>query len=419
MVDESGRRYLDTRNNVCHVGHCNEKVARAVAQQVFTLNTNTRYLHVNMCDLARRLVQTMPKGSELERSGVCVFANSGTEANDLALRMARAFTKKKGVVVLDGAYHGHSVATMEISPYKYRKENKNPDYVEVALKPDAYRGRQSSKAYISDVKVKVDLLEKKGFGVSAFFFESFQSCAGLVVPPPTYLNAVVDLVHSRGGICICDEVQTALGRAVDNEDQWYAFETLLPKGQAPDIVTIGKPLGNGMPIACVITTKAIAEAFAEGPEYFNTFGGNPVCCAAALAVLEEIPRLRKNAIAVGNYLKEKLFSIAAKQHRHRPVVTIGDVRGSGLYLGVDLVTDFDSRQPATQAAAFICSALLREHSILTTLDGPFHNVIVIKPPLCFSLKDADYFLDALLSHMDNLATLPAHILLAAGDTPNT
>ena len=351
------------------------------------------------------------------------------QANDLALRMARAFTKKKGVIVLDGAYHGHTLATMEISPYKHRKDGcpttTKPEFVEVAVQPDAYRGRQSAKAYAADVKAKVDaLLERRRpddetTGVAAMVVESIMSVAGVVVPPPTYLKAAFAIVRGSGGICICDEVQTGLGRAIHDEDKWYAFEL---HGVDPDIVTLGKPMGNGMPIAAVIATQKIADAFAHGPEYFNTFGGNPVCCAAALAVLDEVDaaNLRQNAVLVGNHLRNRLTSRIHSDHNDlgkRPVVTIGDLRGAGLYLGIDLVTDFESRQPATNAANLLCSALVEKHHILTTLDGAGNNVLVVKPPLVFSIQDANFFLDALFTEMDHLATLPQPFLDHAIRTP--
>jgi len=460
MRDSSGTWFLDTRNNVCHVGHCNRRVARAVARQVALVNTNTRYLHPNVCALARRLVETMPRGSKLRAAGVCVFVNSGSEANDLALRMARAFTKKRGVLVLDGAYHGHTLGTVGISPYKFfgggeggcggesqgDRKMKYPDlkadFTECATKPDTYRGRQSAKAFAADVEAKIESLKKKKktfigefkkdddedifvekeeeedpgggvVGIAAMFVESFMSVAGVVVPPPTYLKRAFEVVRSAGGVCVCDEVQTGLGRAVDSEDQWYAFEQ---HGVDPDVVTLGKPLGNGMPVGAVVASREIADAFADdGPEYFNTFGGNPVCCAAALAVLDEVQfgGLRANAVDVGAYLKSRITdrmrecsSDDPKGPTRRPAVTVGDLRGTGLYLGLELVTDFDSRQPATNAASLLCTALKERHHILTTLDGPFHNVIVLKPPLTFSKKDADLFVDALFDEIDHLATLP-------------
>jgi len=310
------------------------------------------------------------------------------------------------------------------------------------------------------------------------------SVAGVIVPPPTYLQQAFKYVRKRGGVCICDEIQTGLGRTADTDfpNIWYAFERHQVE---PDIVTLGKPLGNGMPIACVVTTRKIADAFATGPEYFNTFGGNPVCCAAALVVLDLVEdSLRKNAIRVGTYLKQRLTQelcgqdsssidddesfkhlvvsnirerekekknyikkqktrrsssagtyssdsevddIYAKEKsqitpprvskRPRSVVTIGDVRGAGLYLGIEFVTNFASRQPATAAASLLCSALVQKHQILTSLDGPYQNVLVIKPPLCFSKQNAATFINALKTEMLHLDTLPPEYLAGVAPTP--
>ncbi|KAJ8601895.1 hypothetical protein CTAYLR_002664 [Chrysophaeum taylorii] len=404
MRDEKGRAYLDTRNNVAHVGHAHPAVARAVATQVHTLNTNTRYLHPNVCALARKLVETMPAGSELRETGVVFFVNSGSEANDLALRLCAAYTKRRGVVVVDGAYHGHTKSVAGISPYKYAYLGGKPDAVEAVPTPDVYRGSASAESARRDTAAAARKLREDGRGVSAFFVESGMSVAGVVMAPEGWMRAAFETVRGAGGLCVADEVQTAMGRT---GRWWYAFEA---HGVFPDLVTLGKPLGNGMPLAAVVVVGRCADEFAKGPEYFNTFGGNPVCCAAGLSVFDVLKaeRLRNNATAVGNHLVRRLRAIGEDASLDR--VTVGDVRGIGLFLGADLVTDRTTKTPATRYASLLCSALVQRHNILTSLDGPGDNVIVIKPPMCFSIRDADRFLDALHTELRRLNVLPPPIL---------
>lgn len=392
MTDENGVSYLDTRNNVPHVGHSHPRVASAVADQVHTLNTNTRYLHPNVCELAKRLVETMPPG-ELRDTGVVFFVNSGSEANDLALRLCRVHTKRRGVIVVDRGYHGHTMAVLGLSPYKYNHPlvGGKPDEVEEIPAPETYRGGsvESPKTVMSRA---ISALRSRNHDLCAFFMESGMSVAGVVVPPDGYLRDAYAAVRESGGLCVADEVQTGIGRTGNS---WYAFEG---HGVVPDIVTLGKPLGNGMPLAAVVAVGRCAETFAQGPEYFNTFGGNPVCAAAGLAVLDVVvdDRLRENASRVGDYLASQLRLLT---FGNDGLVHVGDVRGSGLFLGAELVTNVKSKEPATLEASLICSNLVHKHHILTTLDGEFDNVIVIKPPLCFSIRDAKIFLRALESEM--------------------
>lgn len=413
MFDAAGTAYLDTRNNVAHVGHSDVAVATAVANQVATLNTNTRYLHPNVCELARRLVETMPAGSELRETGIVFFVNSGSEANDLALRLCRCYTGRRGTVVVDRAYHGHTLAAIGLSPYKYLHSSfggrGKPDEVEAARAPDTYRRGASAADAKGDMNAAIDALEERGHNLACFFVESGMSVAGVVVAPDGYLREAYAVVRARGGLCVADEIQTGLGRTGD----WYAFQT---HGAAPDLVTLGKPLGNGMPLAAVVCVGRVAEAFAKGPEYFNTFGGNPVCCAAGLAVLDvvERDRLRENAVEVGAYVADRL-----RRLRSLPgcPVHVGDVRGAGLFLGADLVVDLATKEPATKAASLICSNLVHKHHILTSLDGQHDNVLVIKPPLCFSRRDADLFLAALEAEMRHLASLGPGALANVAHTP--
>lgn len=400
LVDESGRVFLDTRNNVAHVGHANPAVADAVAQQVAALNTNTRYLHPNVCELSKRLLATMPAGLS---DGVVFFVNSGSEANDLALRLARAANRRgsERCLVVEHAYHGHTVSVLGLSPYKYEHSSfggkGKPSWVTKCVAPDTYRGPHrgpdAGAKYAASVE---DACKAAGAeGVCAFFIESGMSVAGVLVPPKGYLAACYAAVRCAGGVCIADEVQTGVGRVGDH---WWAFEQ---QGVVPDIVTMGKPFGNGMPLAAVVCTRALSDAFASGPEYFNTFGGNPVCAAAGLAVLGVIERdgLRAHAASTGEWLRGALRSLADEAAG----ALIGDVRGMGLFIGVEFVRDRVTLEPATAETNRLCSRLKDAHLILTSIDGPHDNVLVIKPPLCFSVADAATLVSAMRTELCALA----------------
>lgn len=380
LYDAEGREYLDCVNNVAHVGHCHPKVVEAGIAQMRQLNTNTRYLHELLTKFAERLTATLP--SPLS---VAYFTCSGSEANELALRMARTHTARSGVVVLDAAYHGNSSSLIEMSPYKHAGPGGKgaPSWVQVAELPDTYRGRHrgpdAGQRYAAEVEDRV----KRG-DVAAFFVESAPGCGGQIILPPNYLQFAFASTRKAGALCVADEVQTGLGRAGSH---FWMFET---QGVVPDIVTIGKPLGNGHPMAAVVTTPAIAKSFANGMEYFNTFGGNPVSCAIGLAVLEVISdeKLQGHAAQLGEYLLAGLRRLA---QRH-PL--IGDVRGRGLFLGVELVTDRGTQAPAAAEATRIINRL-RERGVLLSTDGPLHNVLKIKPPMVFSRADADRLIEAL------------------------
>jgi len=406
LFDERGRKFLDTRNNVCHVGHAHPRVAAAVAQQVAVLNTNTRYLHPNVCLLAQRLASTFPRGSGLE---VCFFVNSGSEANDLAVRLAFARTGSREVVVVDHGYHGHTQQTIEISPYKF--DHKGGEGVKTNIHkvpcPCTFRGPHlgpdAGQRYAEYVEAACR--SAPGGKVAAFFVESGMSVGGVILPPSGYLQACYQAVRAAGGVCVADEVQVGFGRFGEH---FWGFEQ---QGVMPDIVTMGKPFGNGMPLAAVVTTKSVAESFNNGLEYFNTFGGNPVCCAAGLAVLDVLQEehLQANAAEVGAYLRERLSVLA----QTRPL--IGDVRGCGLFVGVELVRNHTSLEPATPETSAVCARMKDDHQILMSIDGPHDNVLVIKPPLCFSRDDVDTLIQAMDAVM---ATLPADLATnSTGHTP--
>ncbi|HEX6027234.1 MAG TPA: aminotransferase class III-fold pyridoxal phosphate-dependent enzyme, partial [Solirubrobacter sp.] len=342
LYDADGRRYLDLVNNVAHVGHCHPRVVAAGARQMAELNTNTRYLHRSVIDYARALAATLP-----DPLHVCFFVNSGSEANDLALRLADAHTGRDEVIVLDHAYHGHLSSTIAISPYKLSEP----------------RARVAEPGSLDSLRAQID-------APAAFFVEPIQGCAGQVVHPSGYLGEAFAAVREAGGLCVADEVQTGFGRVGEH---FWAFELY---GVVPDIVTLGKPIGNGHPLAAVVTTPDVAASFVTGMEYFNTFGGNPVSAEIGLAVLDVIrdERLQANALAMG----ERMLSGFAR---------LGlPARGHGLFLGVPL---------EDRARAAAVKEALKARGVLISTDGPNDDVLKIKPPLVISADDVDFFLDAL------------------------
>jgi 4-aminobutyrate aminotransferase-like enzyme/Ser/Thr protein kinase RdoA (MazF antagonist) len=387
LYDDTGRAFLDVYNNVPLVGHSHPRVVRAVQEQVALLNTNTRYLHDNVTRYAERLTRLLP-----EPLRVCYFVNSGSEANELALRLARAHTGREDVIVLEHAYHGHTTTLIDISPYKFDGPGgggRQP-WVHVAPIPDDYRGpyrredADAGKKYARHVAEIVENIHAEGRSVAAYIAETMPSVAGQIVFPPGYLAETYKHMRAAGGVCIADEVQVGFGRLGTH---FWGFET---QGVIPDIVVLGKPIGNAFPLAAVVTTQEIATSFNNGMEFFSTFGGNPVACAAGLAVLEvlEDEHLQGNASRVGSYLISRLKALQAKH----PL--LGDVRGLGLFLGLDLVLDRDTRAPAPRQASYVVNRL-REHGILTGTDGPHDNVIKLRPPLIFSQADADLFVTSL------------------------
>jgi 4-aminobutyrate aminotransferase-like enzyme/Ser/Thr protein kinase RdoA (MazF antagonist) len=392
LYDREGRRYLDAVNNVPHVGHGHPRVVGAGQRQMALLNTNTRYLHELAVRYAERLWATLP--SPLS---VCYFVNSGSEANELALRLARAYTGRRDVIVVEGGYHGNTTTLVDVSPFKHDGPGGAgaPTWVHKVPMPDTYRGRYrrdeplAGERYAAFLAEAIGRMRSRGAQPSAFLCESILSCGGQIVLPEGFLSAAYAHVRRAGGICIADEVQVGFGRTGAH---FWAFET---QDVVPDIVTLGKPMGNGHPLGAVITTPEIAAAFANGMEYFSTFGGNPVSCAIGLAVLDVIAEegLQDNARRIGERLQAGLRALAS---RHP---SVGDVRGLGLFLGVELVRDRTTLEPAGEEAAHVASRM-RERGVLLSTDGPFHNVLKIKPPLVFTEADADHVvstLDAVLS----------------------
>jgi len=376
LYDHEARRYLDMVNNVPHLGHQHEQVVRAGQRQMAVLNTNTRYLHRNIVELAEALLATLPP--ELN---VCYFVNSGSEANELALRMARVATQRKNTLVIEGGYHGNTAACIEVSSYKFDGpggEGTAPFIHKLPL-PDSYRLDHEN------IVNQALAASKAAPPLAAFIHESILSCGGQLVPPHAYFSKIYEVVRNAGGLCIADEVQTGLGRV---GEQFWAFQL---HDIVPDIVTIGKPLGNGHPIGAVVVRRGIAETFANGMEYFNTFGGNPVSCAIAKEVLQIVhdEQLQNHAKTIGDYL------LAQFRNLRKKYPLIGDVRGAGLFLGLELVEDPITRKAAPSKASYLVNRM-RACGILMSTDGPQNNVIKIKPPMCITQKNADFLVEQLV-----------------------
>lgn len=366
MYDSDGQRYLDFYNNVPHVGHCHPHVVRAVQKQLATLNTNTRYLNEDLARYARTLTVTMP-----DPLRVVFLTASGSEANELAIRLARTYTGRRDIAVMASGYHGHTNTMIDLSEYKFAGPGGagKPDWVRLVPVADPYRNPAGCVFPAEVVR-----------GAAAFLCESFPSVGGQIVFPDGYLRSAYAATRAAGAVCIADEVQTGFGRLGSHFWGFAAHDAV------PDIVVLGKPIGNGYPMGAVVTTRAIADAFANGMEFFSTFGGSNAACAAGLAVLEVIERegLQEHARIVGDRLLDGLRSLDDE--------IIGDVRGSGLFLGIELVEDRVSKTPAARDAARLVNRF-RDHGILLGTDGPLHNVIKLRGPLPLTADDADFFLD--------------------------
>ena len=382
LTDAAGKRYLDAYNNVPHVGHCHPHVVDALCRQASTLNTHTRYLHETVLDYAEMLLARFP-----ERLDVAMFACTGTEANELALRIARAATGGTGVIAAENAYHGNSSAIAEISD-SYESAEGRGDHVALVPCPDTFRGvhrgADAGARYAEAVQQAVDTLIRNGHPPAAFIIDTILSSNGLPRIPADWLPEVVRIVRDAGGVFIADEVQPGFGRMGTH---FWGWEML---GVEPDIVTLGKPMGNGHPISGVVTASDVLGEFQEKARYFNTFGGNPVSCAAARAVLEVLDKenLQDNALRTGHYLRSGLRALAADHE------IIGDVRGGGLFSGVDLVLDRETRAPATEIAARVVNAM-RDRGVLLGSSGPNGNVLKIRSPMVFGQPEADFLLERL------------------------
>lgn len=379
LYDSDGSAYLDVYNNVASVGHCHPHVVAALSKQAATLNTHTRYLTDGILDYAERLLALFP--DELAH---VMFTCTGSEANDLAYRAARAFTGGTGVIVTELAYHGVTIAISEMSPSLGDGIALAP-HVRTVRAPDAYRGGGDvGEAFAADVRAAIADMQAHSIRPAALLVDTIFSSDGVFADPAGFLAPAAAAIREAGGLMIADEVQPGFGRT--GAGMW-GFSR---HGIVPDIVTMGKPMGNGHPMAAMVARPEILESFGKRTRYFNTFGGNPVSCAVGMAVLDVIEgeSLIENARDVGAYLRDGLRGLA---NMH---AIIGDVRGAGLFIGVELVTDRATKSPATAATARLVNGL-REKRILISAAGPHANVLKIRPPLVFSRDNADQFLAAI------------------------
>jgi 4-aminobutyrate aminotransferase-like enzyme len=380
LHDADGTRYLDAYNNVPSVGHCHPRVVEAVARQMGTLNTHTRYLYSNVYTYAERLLGTMPA----DVSNI-VFTCTGSESADFALRVARAVTGGTGFIVTDNAYHGNTSAVTEISPSSASAEPR-PPYVFVVPAPDTYReipeavGRRLAR----DIRAAIVKMNAVGIRFAGFIADSIFSSDGVFPGEPGFLSETLEAVHAAGGVYIADEVQPGFGRT--GEKMW-GFDR---HGLVPDMVIMGKPMGNGFPMGGVAIKPDLLKTFGATSGYFNTFGGNPVAAAAGLAVLDVLQEegLQQNSFETGAYLRSEIRIAGSEGGR------IGDVRGAGLYIGVDIVKDTQTREPDRDMAEKIVNGM-RDRNILIGIAGRHGNVLKIRPPLCFNREHADIFLDGL------------------------
>lgn len=381
LYDDTGRRYLDAFGGIATVccGHCHPDVVKAIVNQTNRLQHSTiLYLNPAIADFAEALASKMP--GDLK---VVFFTNSGTEANELAMMIARLYTGCQDIISLRNAYHGNAAGTMGATAQSNWKFNIVQSGVHHALNPDPYRGVFGSdgKMYANDVE---ELITYGTSGhVAGFMSEAIQGVGGIIELAPGYLPAAYSSIRKAGGLCIADEVQSGFARMGSH---FWGFES---HGVVPDIVTMAKGIGNGIPLGAVVTTPAVAEVLTRR-NYFNTFGGNPVCTAAGHAVLKVIEKenLQENAHVVGSYLKERLNSLKDKHE------IIGDVRGRGLMLGVELVTDRQLKTPAKVETLHVMDQM-REMGVLIGKGGFFGNVFRITPPLCFTKEDADFLVDVM------------------------
>lgn len=380
LFDSDGRQYLDMYNNVPHVGHCHPHVVAALTRQIETLNTHTRYLHENVLDLAERLTAKFP--SELD---IAMFSCTGSEANELALRIARACSGGSGLIVTESAYHGNTKAIYEISTEDIPADEV-PEFVVTVPTPDIYRGahrdEDAALKYAEHIHDALAKLDRRGIKPAAMIVDTIFSSAGLVATPPGYLQAAAEIVRAAGGLFVADEVQPGFGRTGRNF--WgYQIDDFVP-----DIVTMGKPMGNGHPLAATVTRRDLIDGFSGSAHYFNTFGGNPVSCAAGLAVLDVIEEedLQAHALDVGLYMNDGLFELAS---RHE---SIGDVRGDGLFKAIEMVKSRTTREPDSELAPQLVNDL-RDRQILTGSTGVANNILKLRPPMVFSKENADQFLE--------------------------
>jgi 4-aminobutyrate aminotransferase-like enzyme len=380
LYDPDGQPYLDVYNNVASVGHSHPHVVEAIARQAAVLNTHTRYLNDSIVDYAERLLLTLAMPGYQ-----AMFTCTGSEANDLALRLAGSVTGGQGVIVTGHAYHGVTSAIAACSPAFGDGVPLGPQ-VRTVPAPDGYRGnaQQVAEQFTRDVQAAIADLQRHGMRPAALLVDTLFTSDGVFADPAGFLQGAVDAIHAAGGLFIADEVQAGFARSGSH---FWGFQR---HGVVPDIITMGKPMGNGHPLAGLMARADIIDHFGRQVRYFNTFGGNPVSCAAGMAVLDVIEQegLQQNARDTGAYLKAG-FEALAQRH-----ALIGDVRGAGFFIGVEMVSDRDSKTPATRQTTRIVNAL-RERRILISATGPAGNILKVRPQLPFGREHADMLLHAL------------------------
>ena len=386
LYDAAGEKYLDAYNNVASVGHCHPRVVEAITRQTALLNTHTRYLHEGIVDYAEALTATFP-----DTLSQVMFTCTGSEANDLAVRIARFVTGGTGIIATELAYHGLTGAVAEFSPSLGEAVALGP-HVRTVPAPDSYRHspQEMMEKFGRDVSAAIADLKRHGIRPAMLIADTIFSSDGIFAGPKGFLKPAVDAIHDAGGLFVADEVQPGFGRT--GEAMW-GFER---HGVSPDMVTIGKPMGNGYPMAGIVLRPDMVAEFGPRARYFNTFGGNPVAAAAGKAVLDTIRQegLQQNALNVGRYLMDGLKALAA---RHP---ALGDIRGSGLFIGVEIVTDPATKQPDAALTSRIVNGL-RARRVLISASGPRANVLKIRPPLVFTRENADLLVNALGDVLDS------------------
>lgn len=388
LWDADGRRYLDCYNNVPHVGHCNPRVVDAICKQASTLNTHTRYLHDGILDYIEALTATMDASLN-----TAILTCTGSEANDIALRMAEAITGKRGIVVTDATYHGNTSLVSQLSQSNAPTVGFGlQQYVRCVEAPDSYRHPDpDGTQFATLIEQQIQALEAEGTGFAALLVCPYFLNEGFPDNPDGWLKPAAKVVHSAGGILICDEVQSGFGRTGSH---FWAHQKM---GIVPDVVTMGKPMANGHPVGGVVARDDILKAFRSGYRYFNTFGGNPVSCAAAMAVLDELHdrQLISQAKQTGEHARKRLQALAEQFD------VIGDVRGSGLIFGAEMVTDKHTKEPATAFTQRVINELRQRGVILSAL-GRHKNTLKIRPPMPFSIENADLLFDTLTDVLSSL-----------------
>lgn len=381
LWDAEGRKYLDCYNNVPHVGHCNPRVVEAIQRQAATLNTHTRYLHDGILDYIEALTATMDASLN-----TAILTCTGSEANDIALRMAEAVTGKRGIIATDATYHGNTALVSQLGTSNAPGVGFGlGQYFRFVEAPDSYRAPDpDGTIFAARVAAQIAALKADGTGFAALLICPYFLNEGFPDHPDGWLGPVARVVRDAGGLLICDEVQSGFGRTGTH---MWAHQKM---GVVPDIMTLGKPMANGHPVGGVVADRDLVSAFRDGYRYFNTFGGNPVSCAAAMAVLQEIADrdLVAHAKRVGDHARARLNALAA---RHE---VIGDVRGSGLIFGAEMVLDRDSKAPATGFTDRVINAM-RHRGIIHSKLGRYMNTLKIRPPMPFSVENADLLFDTL------------------------